>query len=381
MPLDPTPPARNVDEWMKAVDVGCPTSEESEAVGSPSLPALQSSRDNLHSVVSLPNRRRLAPERIESLKNLKPRLLEFNATAPEASPDLLQVQRIYNLNLVPDVAFEALLAGDTWTFERAVERGGMLNPFQPNTDEAQGYGVQYESVQMQIIKDVLRDPAHPERSLSGKPGDYRILGLFDSTETMRAYLSFRTPPLPQKYADPQAYQTALDEYEQFLRGVLFNDSMHYRRTWNTETTKKHLRSTWEIDTYNVEPGWGGAAAILTRNALQQVQDDFQSLLLAVYCYRFEGVTATDSDTGEDQVFGANKASGDFLTAIGFKEMATRHDTSEFVYRLLSGNKCEQFEPRWLFMHNGPNKIQRYLAAYMRETGLMEEGEELLKKAA
>lgn len=340
------------------------------------------SRKKLHQISSQPHRS-FPPEKIERLRRLEPRFLKLDERCPEISPDLLQMERVYTQNLVPDEAFIALENKDIFKFEQEVRRGGMLNRFKPDLMERENYPDDYESVRDQIINDLLPDPANPELSRSGRPGKYYVRGLFDG-DMLRAYLSFRVPPHPSDFSTNEIYEEQMKAYKKHLEKILFDPElvatgqMQYESYWNPEKTLRQLPSLWELDTYSVESGWGGAAAILTRDVLQFVKDRYGAFPAGMYCYRFKGLPYVDDESGQTLPQGENRASRIFLEDIGFRNMATRYAKADVVWRHLRyDDECHMYKPGWQFMYNGPNNIQQYLKAYMVNRGLLKPDESLI----
>lgn len=329
-----------------------------------------------------PSTPRFAPEKINRLLSLQPRMLELDPEDPEHSPDLLEIERLYTGNVVPDDALLALEAGEINRFESAIARGGMLNRFHPLDDERECYPHGHESVRDQIINDLLPHPDNPAISRSGRPGKYFVQGLYDG-DILRAYLSFRVPPHPSDFGRRDEYCRELQRYSDYISSILFDENMIregkmvYEKKWEPKRTHRILPFLWELDTYNVQRGgWGGAAAILTRAVLQFVKNRYGQLPDGMYCYRFKELECIDSATGQT-LHAENEASRDFLKgALGFRNMATRKTEKDRVWRSING-ECHMYAPEWQFMYSCPKWIDDNLPRYMRKFGLLGDDEPLL----
>lgn len=308
-------------------------------------------------------------EHTEKLKTLKPRLLEISPDAPLESPDLLQLETLYNANIVPDETIEAFLKGHMLQFRMGLEkRGGMLNRFQPTEREMKNYHPGYTSVRDQLVLDML--------GRSNKPGVYQIMGLFDNDQKLRAYLSFRTPP---QESEGEAKQ---EEYARYLSGILNSPQMHYRHDWNFQRFERGMGNMWEFDTINVDAAWNGAAPIVARAAFQHMKNTYGKLPGAAFCYYFRGLryegNAESMQTNGWNVMGENSRSRRFLSYIGFDEMAVRSDgPNEHIVRELPNGEIMDSPSEWGYMYGGPNTLEEGLDAYMRLKGLLVKDEPLL----
>lgn len=308
-------------------------------------------------------------EHTEKLKNLKPRLLEISPDAPLESPDLRQLETLYTANLVPDQTIEAFLNGHMLQFKMGLERrGGMLNRFQPTEREMKEYAAGYTSVRDQLALDML--------GLSGKPGKYQVMGMFDDEQKLRAYLSFRTPPQQSEG------QEKLEEYERYLRAILLMEQMHYRHDWNMPRFERGLGNMWEFDTINVDAEWNGAAPIVVRAALQHMKNEFGKLPGAAYCYYFRGLrfegNAESMQTHGWDIVGENSRSRRFLGHIGFDEMAVRSNgLNDRIIRELPDGQVMDSASEWGYMYGSPTTLQKNIDAYMRLKGLLGKDEPLL----
>jgi len=314
----------------------------------------------------------LRSERLEKLKTLRPRLLILDPAHPESSPDLKAMEDLYMSNLVPEEALEALEDEDYFVYQQAVDRGGMLNKFEPAPQEIKEYERHgrgpYETVSQQVMADLL--------GTSGRPGTYHVMGMFDPQGKMCASLSFRLPPRPQDYPDAALFQTALQEYIAFQEKQLLDSQliksqqMKYGR-WDLERMRAQLPNMWEFDTVNVRKGSGGAAPLCVRNVIEFIKDHMGDLPEAVYCYRFNGLASID-ESGQNIFIGRNRASHDLLEDIGFIPIATKEAQDEVVVRMLEEEQCHVFKPSWTYLHNGRNRMQRQLMQYMRQLGIGED---------
>lgn len=335
--------------------------EVSQAVPLPIAKQSQSTRHDIYAVST----RRLSEDKLERLKSLKVRPLRIDPEHPYESPDLIAVGNLYAANLVPDEALEKLIEGNAYKYTKAVERGAMLNKFDPDPDEREHYPEGYESVKEQIVSDLL--------GLSGRPGSYHMIGLFDESEgeeKLRAYISLRVPPRPKDFADERSYGAAVEAYVKYLEQTLLNSNMTYESIWDKERMRRQLHSMWEIDTVNVEKGWGGGGALAVDRAIEFVREYMGELPEAVYCYRFVGLRMRE-ETGQEIYVGRNRASHDMFETFGFFHMATKTDKSEVVIRKLSDGECHSLGAVWGYLHNGSNKLQRHRDSYMEDLGLKE----------
>lgn len=309
----------------------------------------------------------LTDDRLERLSTLRPHFLEINSDHPENSPDLIALEKLYTDNLVPDAAFLRLLEGDHVSFSRAMERGGMLNRFSPSDTEMSAYPSGYESVKNQIITDLL--------GTSERPGVYKILGLSDAEGILRASLSYRHP-VPHNHPD---YHHEMARYIAYLDKTLCNDPsdtltpplMSYSAQWDVKRMKQEFSSMWEIDTFNVEKGWGGAGYLLVRQALEDIKASLGELPKAVFCYRYDGIRIQENSEagGQWELVGPNRGSRNFLEDLGFNRMAERTSQDEIMVREIAGEICI-FTPQWSYHYCGRNRLQQNLQSCMHAAGLL-----------
>lgn len=295
----------------------------------------------------------------EKMLSLTARDIVIDPEDPENSPDLRQVENIYTEALLPD---EVLLALDndqlSYYLEKIIE-GGMLNRFDASVAEREKLPVGYESPKQQIIADLLRT--------SGRPGEFRMRGLFDANGILRAYLSYRTPPKkPTGTSMMTDYFRQRMEYAEYLEKILeltdedlapsvpgegHTRTMHYKCSASKrEDIRTKLPSTWEFDTINVQKGWGGAGLLLVNDVLDQIDAEFPNgEIEEAFVYRYNALSPKNTRRSSR---GKNMKSSAFLEIkLGFEEMADRNDPDEIVAREMPDGSCHEYNPEWRYLRN------------------------------
>jgi hypothetical protein len=146
--------------------------------------------------------------------------------------------------------------------------------------------------------------------------------------------------------------------------------MKYETRWDMKRLESQFPDLWEIDTFNVDPNWRGAGYLVLQSALDQIVAERGEIPDAVFCYRFSGIRRRDPETGQFVLVGPNRGSRTFLENLGFHDMAQKADPKEVVVRKMPDGHCHQYNPEWLFLHNGRNRLQRQLQQHLLEMGLI-----------
>lgn len=319
-------------------------------------------------------------ERSEKLRSLTPRSIVIDPEHPETSPDLLEIERMYNEALVPDDVLRALDENDKATFLEGINLGGMLNPFDPTESERRYYPEGYESVKKQIMTDLL--------GTSKRPGQYVIRGMFDPEGKLRAYLSLRLPP--KKPADPASYpeyREKLQAYVEYLekslelRDVDLQSSqsgigigsrtLAYDTSCNREALRGELSTMWEFDTVNVQKGWGGAGMLVVKDALDLIEREFDAGdVTSAYAYRYRCLRVTD-EAGREHKRGANMSSNVFLeNKLGFFPIADKSDKRELVIREMPDGNCSMYHPEWTYLWCDNATMKSQVAHFLKKYGLL-----------
>lgn len=351
-------------EWAAAIDEVCPPTPVDTGV-----------REKRPEIARVFDASSL--EHIERLKTLRPRLLRINSENPENSPDFLQMQNIYTENLVPDDVFEDFDNKRYIEVRQKLARGGMFNRMQPLPDELAAYNRhgEYETVNDQILADLLGS--------SGRPGTYHVMGLFDPSDELQAYLSYRVPPA--KPTDPllmPEYDRQLALYRAHLEHQFMIDEAGRKskqmtfHSWNIKRLRDQTASMWELDTISSRKGWRHSSYLLFREALRQIKLDLGEIPYSMYCYRFKGFPIKESD-GHYRNIGPNLASRDLFERLGFAHMSDKRNKDDVIVRRLSDGQCHEYPTEWSFLYNGKESLQRELAYAMRKDGLLGEDEPLL----
>lgn len=279
----------------------------------------------------------LTPERSNIIRSLKCRELVLLPDCPEQSPDLLEIRRMYEANLISTEAIQRLRQDDQSEMFAEMRRGGMLNNFHPTPAERQEYdrvygnaGRKYESVQEQMIADML--------STSGRPGSYHVLGLHDADNPnkLHAWMSFRLPP-------PESNAAASVEYVRFLKNRLLNAEhlaqhhMVYDPMWNFEKFQRDFATMGEIDTANVERGYGGAVFRLMYEMTRYIDERGLPPPGHMFYYRADALMLNllaHGATPVERLSVQNDATFRAAKAMGFYEMATYLDPVDIIAREL-----------------------------------------------
>lgn len=361
-----TPGGSDFDAWMAEAHAQEEANQRTE--GENVLPAISHIQSVGGKAINL-------LEHHEKLLSLTPRSIVIDPEHPEESPDLREMERIYGV--VPDDVLRAL-DNDDATYLEGINQGGMLNRFEPTPVERRAYSPEYESVKQQIITDVL--------GTSGRPGQYVVRGLFDPEGRMRAYLSFRLPPvLATEHEEFLAYSEKRGAYVDYLQKVLeLRDEdlgaspsslgrdrfMEYKKSWNRQKTQSELGSMWEFDTINVEAGWRGAGLLMVKDVLQYIDGTFQdSSSMTAFAYRYNGLRVEDA-SGHSPVRGENKKSSGFLeTRLGFAQMANKFNPAEIAAREMSDGVCHIYHPEWTYLWCRNSKMKSQLAYWLHKQGL------------
>lgn len=296
----------------------------------------------------------LSDTQLEKFKTLSCREIFLDSEHPELSPVLSQYESLHNKALVPEDILTFFMKGDYAAFRDGMRRGGLFDRFEPYPDERADYQSQnsnYLSVREHLINDLT--------GASNKPGDYHLMGMFDETDNLRGYFSFRM-------LSPNATQEEVARYVAFMDHELMTNKsdiektgMHYREHWNIERMRKDFPHMMLIDTIVVEQGWGkGGTYVLLRDTLQKIKDTYGSLPKSMVCYRFEGFPVIGEEDGQLRLIGPNIASQDLFMRVGFTPMAYRSTPGECIVRRLGDEPevCIMKQPTWLYLYSSSNDL-------------------------
>lgn len=320
----------------------------------------------------------LTPERSNAIRMLKCRELVLLPDCPEQSPDLLEIRRMYEANLISTEAIQRLRQDDQSELFAEMRRGGMLNNFQPTPAERAQYdcvyenaGRTYESVQEQMIADML--------GTSGRPGSYHVLGLHDPEYPgkLHAWMSFRLPPPEQDTAASQAYV-------RFLQERLLNadeiDQRHmvYDPMWDFEKFQRDFATMGEIDTANVERGFGGAVFRLMHEMTRHIDERGLPSPGHMFYYRADALILNllpMSATPAERLSVQNDATFRAAKAMGFYEMATYLDPVDIIARELpaeDGVDPEVFtaHTQWRFGQTNMKKLRSTAEGHVKSMRLV-----------
>lgn len=323
----------------------------------------------------------IAPERSELIRSLQCKELVLDPEDPEHSPDFLEMRRIYESNLISIDAIQRLSQDDQSSLFAEMRRGGMLNNFHPTPAERDEYdrvygneGRVYESVQEQMIADML--------GTSGRPGSYHVLGLHDPRDAskLHAWLSFRLPP-------PEADGDASAAYVRYLHDRLLNErklderQMVYDPMWDFSRFQRDFPTMGEIDTVNVEKGYGGAVFRLMHEMGTFIESRGLPKPGHMFYYRADSLIlnlVNQTQAPQERLSVQNDATFRAAKAMGFYEMATHLDPVEIIARELPNKEGVSGDPviftahsQWRFGQVNMKKLQSTAEGYVKSMRLVD----------
>jgi hypothetical protein len=320
-------------EDAKVHSVAVRTKDDSGRIRTEKLAALRNLFESNTEPAPPPEESPDTRSRIEKMMNL--RFEEFEIS-PDASPEALDsLGALYTKNLIPNAAFEALPLRDLTTFKKYIQRGGMLNRWNPTEREREVYGKEYVSVRDQMHLDLT--------GKSGKPGTYRVFAYRDpKTNDIRGWLSARFPAIDDR---------TRAEFSQFLEASLFDTKrgMHIESPWDNRI-RKRFPDVLEIDTVNTERGWEGLGPILMSKLAMAIKSDIpdEHIPKMLYLYRFAGLDLLGDEDSPLQV-GQNDASSRFVQNLNFTDVGYRRDPNEVVVREVQNQPSPiVVHPRWAY---------------------------------
>lgn len=295
-------------------------------------------------------------ERAERVRNLEFVELSIDREHPEESPDFIRYAKLYERNLLSDDALARLVAGDDELYIYEMEKGKMMNRFDPSSLERSEYqrifdhyGSKFVSVKDQMIVDML---GHNEDG-----GVYKVFGLRDPSapDEYAATLSMRLPP-------PEA---ALGSGYINAMGKMFTRAW-YKPGRNESIFATQFRTMAEIDTINADANVPGAGTRLLYEALLLLQDHDRLPQSFVY-YRCGGISMEDGR----YYGGTNMASANFFNKLAFSEMADRSDEFDWMVRNLSPHgSLFRAHTHWVFGHKPTQELLPKLVRRMEKKQLL-----------
>lgn len=256
-------------------------------------------------------------ENAERVRGLTFEELSLDPNNPTESPALRELKELYRKNLLSDEAIRGVLAGDETLYIQEMELGRMMNNLSPSPRERAEYqrrykGTAYESVQEQMVQDMLH---HPDRN-----GDYMVFALRDpATGVLVASVSIRVPPPGNRNdSDFQKYSFAMSS---FLSRFTFRPAVVDERQ-----VFDNIGTTAEIDTVNADPAFPGAGTRLMHDLAVALAEKGKLPQNLAY-YRCTGLRGYQG--------GSNMASAVFFNKLGFTEIADRCDELDWLVREVS----------------------------------------------